>query len=252
MDLGLAGKRAFITGGSMGIGLAIARALIAEGAAVVICGRDSGRLADTGLPGIQADVTEPEQIARAVDAAAGLLGGLDLLVANVGGSAGRGLMDSTPDDWTLTFAANVLHAANAIRAAVPHFEASGGGSALIVASITGWKPGPRSSYPSAKAAEIHLAATLGQELGPRNIRVNALSPGSVLFPGGGWQEFRDTRPDQFAAFAAGDFPRGRLVELREVADVACFVLSDRASGISGTNICVDAAQDHPTAGRLFP
>jgi 3-oxoacyl-[acyl-carrier protein] reductase len=252
MDLGLTGKRAFITGGSMGIGLAIARALIAEGAAVVVCGRDSGRLEDSGLPGIQADVTDPAQVARAVDAAAGLLGGLDLLVANVGGSSGRGLMDSTPDDWTLTFAANVLHAAHAIRTAAPHFEASGGGSALIIASITGWKPGPRSSYASAKAAEIHLAAALGQELGPRNIRVNALSPGSVLFPGGGWQEFRDSHPDQYAAFAAGDFPRGRLVELREVADAACFVLSDRASGISGTNICVDAAQDHPSAGRLFP
>ena len=252
MDLGLAGKRAFITGGSMGIGLAIARALIAEGAAVVVCGRDSGRLEESGLPGIQADVTEPGQVARAVAAAAELLGGLDLLVANVGGSSGRGLMDSTPDDWTLTFAANVLHAAHAIRTAVPHFEASGGGSALIIASITGWKPGPRSSYASAKAAEIHLAAALGQELGPRNIRVNALSPGSVLFPGGGWQEFRDTHPDQYAAFAAGDFPRGHLVELREVADAACFVLSDRASGISGTNICVDAAQDHPSAGRLFP
>jgi 3-oxoacyl-[acyl-carrier protein] reductase len=252
MDLGLAGKRAFITGGSMGIGLAIARALIAEGAAVAVCGRDSGRLEASGLPGIQADVTDPGQVARAVDAAAGLLGGLDLLVANVGGSSGRGLMDSTPDDWTLAFAANVLHAAHAIRTAVPHFEASGGGSALIIASITGWKPGPRSSYASAKAAEIHLAAALGQELGPRNIRVNALSPGSVLFPGGGWQEFRDSHPDQYAAFAAGDFPRGRLVELGEVADTACFVLSDRASGISGTNICVDAAQDHPSAGRLFP
>jgi Enoyl-(Acyl carrier protein) reductase len=99
--------------------------------------------------------------------------------------------------------------------------------------------------------EIHLAATLAQELGPRNIRVNALSPGSVLFPGGGWEEFSLAEPDKFAVFAAGDFPRGRLAELNEVAGVACFLLSERGSGISGANICVDAAQDHPSAGRLF-
>jgi 3-oxoacyl-[acyl-carrier protein] reductase len=252
MDLGLAGRRGFVTGGSHGIGLAIAQALAGEGAAVVICGRDKDRLARTGLPAVQADVTDATDLGRAVDLAADQLGGLDLLVANAGGSVGGNLLASTPEDWVATFAINVLHAAHAIRCAVPHFEAAGGGSALIIASITGWKSGPRSSYAAAKAAEIHLAATLGQELGPRNIRVNALSPGSVLFPDGGWDEFRQAHPDRFAAFAAGDFPRGRLVEVREVADTACFLLSPRASGINGANICVDAGQDHPTAGRFFP
>jgi 3-oxoacyl-[acyl-carrier protein] reductase len=123
---------------------------------------------------------------------------------------------------------------------------------LIVASITGWKPGPKSSYASAKAAEIHLAAALAAELGPRGIRVNALSPGSVLFEGGGWDEFRRTRPERFAAFAREDFPAGRLVTPQEVADTACFVLSPRASGVNGANICVDGAQDHPSARRFFP
>ena len=252
MDLGLAGCKAFVTGGSRGIGLAIARALTAEGASVVICGRDPASLAGAGLRSVQADVTVPDELGRAVDAAAQQLGGLDLLVANAGGVTGGGLLASTPDDWMSTFAINALHAAHAIRYAVPHFERAGGGSALVIASITGWKPGPKSSYAAAKAAEIHLAATLAQELGPRNIRVNALSPGSVLFPDGGWDHYRQEHPDDFAAFAASDFPRGRLVELQEVADAACFVLSPRASGISGANICVDAAQDHPSAGRFFP
>ncbi|MGW4272221.1 SDR family NAD(P)-dependent oxidoreductase [Streptomyces seoulensis] len=121
-----------------------------------------------------------------------------------------------------------------------------------MASITGWKPGPKSSYASAKAAEIHLAAALGQELGPRDIRVNALSPGSVLFEGGGWAWFRDNRPERYEEFARDDLPRGRLVEPREVADVACFLLSARAGGVDGASVCVDAAQDHPGAGRLFP
>jgi 3-oxoacyl-[acyl-carrier protein] reductase len=251
MDLGLGGQTAFVTGGSAGIGLAIARALTAEGARVVVCGRDAGRLAQSGMRGIQADVTDPDQLAAAVNEAASILGGLDMLVANAGGSFGGGLLESSPQDWSDTFALNALHAAHAIRVAVPHFEARGGGSALIISSITGWKSGPQSSYAAAKAAEIHLAAALGQELGSRNIRVNALSPGSVLFPGGGWQDFADAQPGRFAAFAAGDFPRGRLVDIAEVADTACFVLSPRGSGISGANICVDAAQDHPSASRLF-
>jgi 3-oxoacyl-[acyl-carrier protein] reductase len=252
MDLGLSGSRAFVTGGSAGIGLAIARTLAGEGAEVVICGRDADRLARAGISAVQADVTNPGELAAAVDDAAQRLGGLDLLVANAGGSVGGGLLESTPQDWADTFALNVLHAAHAIRTAVPHFDAAGGGTALIVSSITGWKSGPKSSYAAAKAAEIHLASTLAQELGPRQVRVNALSPGSVIFPGGGWDEFRVAQPDRFDAFASGDFPRGRLVEIQEVADTACFLLSPRASGISGANICVDAAQDHPGAGRFFP
>ncbi|AUG80240.1 3-oxoacyl-ACP reductase [Kitasatospora sp. MMS16-BH015] len=251
MDLGLTGKKAFITGGSAGIGLAIARALTAEGAQVGVCGRDEERLAACGFPGVHADVTDPEQLGAAVDRAAELLGGLDLVVANAGGAFGGSLLESTPEDWARTYAVNVLHAAHAIRVAVPHFERAGGGAAVVISSITGWKAGPKSSYASAKAAEIHLAATLGQELAPRGIRVNALSPGSVHFPGGGWAEFERLFPERFEAFVREDSPRGRLVELREVADTACFLLSERASGINGANICVDAAQDHPSAGRLF-
>src|SRR5947208_6228251 len=148
MDLGLAGRTAFITGGSAGIGLAIAGALIAEGAKVAVCGRDPERLAAaaerTGVTTIEADVTDTGRLRDAVDEAARRLGGLDMLVANAGGSRGGGLLESTPEDWAATYALNVLHAAHAVRCAVPHFAGRGGGSVVIVSSITGWKPGPTS------------------------------------------------------------------------------------------------------------
>ncbi|MCW2945187.1 MAG: 3-oxoacyl-ACP reductase [Actinoallomurus sp.] len=255
MDLGLTGKTAFISGGSAGIGMGIARALLAEGASVAICGRDQVRLAksaeELGAYGVAADVTDPDRLREAIDDAAGRLGGLDLLVANAGGSQGGDLLDSTPEDWAATYAVNVLHAAHAVRCAVPHFDGRGGGSVVIVSSVTGWKPGPKSSYASAKAAEIHLAATLAQELAGHGVRVNALSPGSTYFEGGGWAELGRAQPDRLATFAREDFPAGRLVTLEEVADAACFLLSPRASGINGANICVDGAQDHPSARRLF-
>lgn len=259
MDLGLGGKRVLVTGGSAGIGLGVARGLLREGAAVALCGRDSGRVEDAvrGLReegtahGFSADVTKPAELTRLVADSAEALGGLDVVVANAGGSVGGDLLDSTPEDWSATFAINVLHAANLIRDAVPYLQ-DGGGNALIISSITGWKAGPKSSYAAAKAAEIHLAATLGAELGPRGVRVNALSPGSVLFEGGGWDRLRRERPELMAEFARGDFPAGRLVTLDEVVDVACFVVSPRAGGINGADIHVDGGQDHPSVRRFFP
>lgn len=254
MDLELGGKAAFITGGSHGIGLAIARSLIAEGASVTVCGRDEHRLASVsqefGIHTVAADVTDPMQLAAAVQAAADHSGRLDLLVANAGGSTGGGLLESSYEDWEHTYKLNVLHAAHAVRCATPHLEKNGG-SVVIVSSITGWKAGPSSSYASTKAAEIHLAATLGQELGPRGIRVNALSPGSTIFPDGGWEKFGEVHPERMAVFADREFPTGHLVELGQVVDAACFLLSPRAGGINGANICVDGGQGRPTAGRFW-
>ncbi len=256
MDLHLDGKVALITGGSRGIGQAIAAHLSAEGARVGICGRDPEALdlaaAELRHGGAEvfpfaADVTRAGEVERFVDAAAEALGGVDLLVANVGGTVGGGLLDSTPEDWAQTFDLNTGHAVRAIRAAVPHLRRSDGGSVVIVSSISASKPSPRAQYGAAKAAEIYLASAFARELAPFNVRVNAVSPGSVLFSGGGWDGYSQQHPEDFAEFVRRDFPAGRLGTVDEVADVVTFLLSDRASWINGTNIAVDGAQNRPSA-----
>src|SRR5437588_745661 len=115
-----------------------------------------------------------------------------------------------PGDFTATYALNAGHAAELIRASLPHLRAAGGGAVVIISSITGMRPAPRTAYAAAKAAEIHLAATAAQELAPDGIRVNAVSPGSIMFPGGGWDTFRQERPEDFATFLCSQFPFGRL------------------------------------------
>jgi 3-oxoacyl-[acyl-carrier protein] reductase len=260
MDLGLRGRRVLITGGSRGIGFAVAEALAAEGAAVGLVARDAAGLAEAAkrlepqgvtVATAAADVTDIAQLKQAMADIAAALGGLDGLVANAGGTVGPGNLTSAGDgDFTATFALNAGHAAELIRAGLPHLRAAGRGAVVIISSVTGMRPAPRTAYAAAKAAEIHLAATAAQELAPASVRVNCVSPGSIMFPGGGWDSFKQQNPDGFAAFVDTQFPFGRLGSLPEVADVVAFLLSDRASWVSGANVAVDGAQIYPSARRF--
>jgi len=261
MDLGLRGKTAVVTGGSRGIGRAIALQLAAEGANVAVCAR--GRqgidevLTELRAIGIQAfgqvaDVLRRDAVERFIDDAARTLGGIDILINNVGGSSGRGLMDSTDEEWFATFDVNLFHAIRASRAVVPHMRARGGGAIVTISSISGYKPLPSSQYGSAKAAEIFLSGAVALELGPSNIRVNTVCPGSILFPGGGWAGFRERDADGFRRFQTEEFPLGRLGSPEEVARVVAFVASPAGSWINGGMVPVDGGQQQPAVYQKGP
>jgi 3-oxoacyl-[acyl-carrier protein] reductase len=259
MDLGLAGARAVVTGGSRGIGLGIADALAGEGADVALLARGADGLAaaaaQVGRHGGRVltrsvDVTDHAALAAAVDSAAEELGGLDRLVANAGGTVGGNLLDSNPADFTATFELNAGHAAALVSAGYPHLVRAGGGAVVFVTSVTGSRVAPRTTYAVAKAAEIHLARVLADELAGDRIRVNAVSPGSILFSGGGWDSMRLSDPEGFERFESGEFPWGRLGTVEEVADVVTFLLSDRASWVTGSDVVVDGGQHRASARRF--
>ena len=156
-------------------------------------------------------------------------------------------MEATDEEWLATLEVNLMHSVRTIRAAVPYMKKRGGGAIVIVSSISGWKPGPRGQYGSAKAAEIFLAGTLAWELGNDNIRVNTVSPGSTLIAGGGWERFQEQNPEEFDRWMEKDLPSHRLGTDEEIADAIVYLLSKRAQWINGAHIPVDGGQGRPSA-----
>ena len=254
MDLGLTDKVAVITGSSRGLGLASARSLVAEGCRVCLCARGGEQLAEAALeveaaakrPGmiatVQADVSTLPGIEMVINRAVEMFDGLAILVNNVGRATGTDILGTTDAEWQAAFDETLFPAVRASRLAVPLMKQRGGGAIIMITSIWGRESGGRMTYNAVKAAEISFSKALAQQLGPANIRVNNVAPGSIMFPGGSWQKRQQTDPEGIAAMIKSDLPFGRFGRAEEVGAVVAFLASTRASWVSGASIVVDGCQ----------
>ena len=240
----LSGKRAFVTGGSSGIGLATARRFLAEGARVAISGRDQARLdvAARELGGevltVAADAGDIEASRAAVERVAQRFGGLDIVFTNAGIAGRTALGDTELAVFENIFRTNVTGVYFTIQAAAPHL--SDGGSIILNGSVHAVMGLPGSTaYAASKAAVRSLARSLASELGPRHIRVNVVVPGATRTP------IWDTRaPDAEAMKALEErfsrtIPLGRMIEADEIANAVLFLASDDSRMITGSELVVD-------------
>ena len=166
-----------------------------------------------------------------VDAAVEQLGGLDIVINNVGGSGARTFDDMDEDDLHAVLGRNLFPALTVSRAALPALRARGGGVIAMIASVWGREAGGAPSYNVAKAAEISLAKAMARDLARDGIRVFSVAPGSTLFPGGSWERRLREDPEGMAAFVERELPWGRLGTVDEIADVVAFLVSPRASWV---------------------
>jgi 3-oxoacyl-[acyl-carrier protein] reductase len=266
MDLDLNDKVAIVTGSSRGLGFATARVLAAEGCLVTLCARTEERLREAarevaaagGTPlrrsgrrgsggdrrvlAVAADVSQADGVERIIERTVETFGGIDVLVNNVALAGGTTLLETPDDEWQDAIGQTLMPTVRASRLAVPHMQRRGGGSIVIIASIFGREAGGRMTYNAVKAAQISLGKSLAQQLASSNIRVNTVSPGSILFEGGSWWKRQQQNPEAIADFVRQELPFGRFGRPEEVGDVVAFLASSRASWISGTSVVVDGCQ----------
>lgn len=246
MDLELRGKRVLVTGASRGIGRAIASLLAQEGCRVMVNSRSPEDLENTakelGAIAFAADVTRPAECANMMKFLLGKWDGLDILVCNVGNGKSVPPGEETPEEWKRVLDLNLLAATNLVELATPAL-AKTSGSILCISSICGSEAlGAPVTYSAAKAALNAFVTGVSRPLAKKNIRINALAPGNILFPGSTWEKKLRENPSEVEAMLAREVSLGRLGKAEEVASFAAFLVSPRAGFATGSVFRLDGGQ----------
>lgn len=246
----LTGRSAIVTGASRGIGRGIAAALVAQGARLTLAARGTAALeatrAELSAGGARVrvatcDVSDWEQVSAMIDAAAEAQGGLSILCANAGIYPQTPMIEMEPEEWDHVMAVNLRSCFLAVKAAIPHFRANGGGRVILTSSITGPITGYRgwTHYGASKAAQLGFMRSASLELAKDNVTINAVLPGNVITEG-----FEGNGLEYLAAMQAS-VPLGRLGTVEDIANAVLFLASDEAGYITGQQIVVDGGQVVP-------
>jgi 3-oxoacyl-[acyl-carrier protein] reductase len=254
MDLKLHNQVVFIAGSSRGIGRAIAATLLAEGARIVLTGRDEASLAATHaelsksnesrILAIAGDFADPTTIASAFAQTIARFGRIDHLIANLGTGSGKPGWDQPDEEWERLFELNFFASTRLTQAVLPHILANpNGGSILYISSIVAVEATPAPlPYSAAKAALVNYSKNLARQLGPQKVRVNTIAPGNILFPGGSWERHLTNRREAVEQMLQTEVPLQRFGTPEEIASLAAFLCSPHAAFITGSCYVADGGQ----------
>lgn len=248
MELNLRDKKVLITGGSKGIGKAIASAFVSEGAQVSIVGRSVSSLEETrDLLGDQvsifsADISKSDEREKLIQDFIKKHGRIDVLINNAGGTRGSGLLETDMSDFYESFELNYFSAVHLSKLVIGDMKKNQAGSIINITSLYGRESGGSITYNNAKSALISFTKSLADEVIQEGIRVNSIAPGSIIHPTGNWQRRLDENPEKMEAFIAAEIPAGRFGTPEEIANVAIFFASEKSSWIAGSSLNVDGGQ----------
>jgi 3-oxoacyl-[acyl-carrier protein] reductase len=255
MDLRLDNQIVFVAGSSRGIGKAIAATLLAEGASVVLTGRDEASLRATEadlvsaasadrILAIPGDFADTATIAMAFARTIEHFGRIDHLIANLGTGSGKPGWDQPDEEWHRLFELNFFASTRLTQAALPHLLSnSNGGSILYISSIVAVEATPAPlPYSAAKAALVNYSKNLARQLGSKKVRVNTIAPGNIYFPGGSWERHLNNRREAVEAMLQTEVPQQRFGTPDEIASLAAYLCSPQAAFATGGCYVVDGGQ----------